>query len=125
MVLQGRKLEIASPVRRMGLHGGCAGKESACNAQSLGWEDALEKGMAIHSSILAWTIPWTEEPDGLQSTGSQRVGYNWTTNRHLLCLLIVSMIFSCFLFKYFSWKMIAVLICIDLEFCNIFDQCVF
>ena len=37
--------------------------------QSLGWEDPLEKGMAAHSSILAWRIPWTEEPDGLQSVG--------------------------------------------------------
>ena len=37
----------------------------------LGWEDPLEKEMAIHSSILAWKIPWTEEPGGLQSTGSQ------------------------------------------------------
>ena len=42
---------------------------------SLGREDPLEKGMAIHSSILAWRIPWTEEPGGLQSTGSQRVGH--------------------------------------------------
>ena len=41
---------------------------------SLGWEDPLEKEMATHSSILAWRIPWTEEPGGLQSTGSQRVG---------------------------------------------------
>ena len=40
---------------------------------SLGWEDLLEKGMAIHSSILAWKIPWTEDPGGLQSIGSQRV----------------------------------------------------
>ena len=39
--------------------------------QSLGLEDFLEKGMATHSSILAWEIPWTEEPDGLQSMGSQ------------------------------------------------------
>ena len=42
--------------------------------QSLGWEDPLEKEMAIHSSILAWRIPWTEEPGRLQSTGLQRVG---------------------------------------------------
>ena len=42
--------------------------------QSLGLEDPLEKGMATHSSILVWTIPWTEEPSGLQSMGSQRVG---------------------------------------------------
>ena len=44
--------------------------------RSLGWEDLLEKDMAIHSSILAWRIPWTEEPGGLQSTGSQRVRYD-------------------------------------------------
>ena len=44
--------------------------------QSLGWEDPLEKGMATHSSILAWRIPWTEEPGWLQSTGSQRVGHD-------------------------------------------------
>ena len=43
---------------------------------SLGWEDPLEKEMATHSSILAWRIPWTEEPGGLQYTGSQRVGHN-------------------------------------------------
>ena len=42
--------------------------------QSLGWEDPLDKGMATHSTILAWRIPWTEEPGGLQSMGSQRVG---------------------------------------------------
>ena len=44
--------------------------------QSLGWEDALEKEMATHSSILAWNIPWTEEPGRLQSTGSKRVGHD-------------------------------------------------
>ena len=44
--------------------------------QSLGWEDPLEEGMATHSSVLSWRIPWTEEPDGLQSMGSQRVGHN-------------------------------------------------
>ena len=43
--------------------------------QSLGREDPLEEDMAAHSSILAWRIPWTEEPGGLQSMGSQRVGY--------------------------------------------------
>ena len=42
----------------------------------LGQEDPMEKGMATHSSILAWTIPWTEESGGLQSMGSQRVGRN-------------------------------------------------
>ena len=44
--------------------------------RSLGWEDPLEKGMATHSNILAWKIPWMEEPGGLQSMGSQRVGHD-------------------------------------------------
>ena len=44
--------------------------------RSLGWEDPPEEGMATHSSILAWRIPWTEEPGGLQSMGLQRVGHN-------------------------------------------------
>ena len=44
--------------------------------RSLGQEDPLEKGMATHSSILAWRIPWTEEPGGLQSVGSQRVSHD-------------------------------------------------
>ena len=44
--------------------------------QSPGWEVPLEKGIAIHSSILAWGIPWTEKPGGLQSKGLQRVGHN-------------------------------------------------
>ena len=48
--------------------------------QSLGQEDPLEKGMATHSSILAWRIPWTDEPGGLQSMGSQRVGHDGATN---------------------------------------------
>ena len=42
----------------------------------LGWEEPLEKRMAIHSSVLAWRIPWTEEPGGLQSMGLQRVGHD-------------------------------------------------
>ena len=48
--------------------------------QSLGQEDPLKNGTAIHSSTLAWRIPWTEEPGGLQSVGSQRVGHDWVTN---------------------------------------------
>ena len=44
--------------------------------QSLGWEDPLEKEMAIHSRTIAWKIPWTEEPGRLQSMGSQRVGHD-------------------------------------------------
>jgi len=48
--------------------------------QSLGWEDPLEKGMATYSSILAWRIPWTEEPRGLQSMRSKIVGNNCVAN---------------------------------------------
>ena len=48
--------------------------------QSLGQEDPLEKEVVKHSSILAWEIPWTEEPGGLQSMGSERVRHDWTTN---------------------------------------------
>ena len=48
--------------------------------RSLGREDPLEKGMATHSSILGWRIPWTEKPGGLQFMGSQRVSHNWVTN---------------------------------------------
>ena len=43
----------------------------------LGWEDPLEEEMTTHSNILAWEIPWTEEPGGLQAMGSQRVGYDF------------------------------------------------
>ena len=64
----------------MDLPGGSDGKESACKQEtqvrSLGLEDPLEKGMATHSSVLAWRISWTEEPGGLQSVGLQRVGHN-------------------------------------------------
>ena len=49
--------------------------------QSLGWEDPLEKGMATHSSILAWRMPWTEEPGGLQSMGLQRVRHDSATKQ--------------------------------------------
>ena len=63
-----------------GFPGGSDGKESACSAGDLGLipgrEDPLEKEMATHSSILAWTIPWMEEPGRLQSMGLQRVGHD-------------------------------------------------
>ena len=59
-------------------------KESACNVEDLGSIPgsgrSLEKGMATHFSILAWRIPWTEEPGRLQSMGSQRVKHNGATN---------------------------------------------
>ena len=50
-------------------------------AQYLDWDDLLEKEMATHSSILVWKIPWTEEPGGLQSMGSQRVGHDLVNER--------------------------------------------
>ena len=64
-----------------GIPGGSGGKESACVMwetwiQSLGWEDSPGEENGNHSSILAWRIPWTEEPDGLQSMRSQRVEQN-------------------------------------------------
>ena len=59
----------------MGFPGGLLVKnlpaKQEMQVRSLAWEDPLEKGMATHSGILAWEIPWTEEPDGLQSMGSQ------------------------------------------------------
>ena len=76
-----------------GLPGGSDSNEYACNAWDLrsihGQKDPLEKGMVTHSIIIAWRIPWTEEPVGLQSMGSQRVGHNWATNSNqkLVCLL--------------------------------------
>ena len=64
----------------MGFPCGAAGKESACNAGDLGSipgsERSLEEEMATHSSILAWEIPWTEEPSRLQSMGLQRVRHD-------------------------------------------------
>ena len=68
----------------MGGHGSSLGAQMAKTppavwdtwVQSLGQEDPLEEGMATHSGIHAWSIPWTEEPGRLQSTGSQRVGHD-------------------------------------------------
>ena len=53
-------------------------------AQSLGREDPLEEEMATNTSILAWTVPWTEKPGGLQSMGLQRAGHNWAINNILI-----------------------------------------
>ena len=61
----------------------------------LGWEDPLEKGMAIHSSILAWRIPWTEEPGWLQSVGLQRVGHDWTINTHTVLFQLLCNVHCC------------------------------
>ena len=69
----------------MGFPGGSAVKNPPAMQETqvwfLGQEDPLEKEMAIHSSILAWKIPQTEEPGGLQSMGSQRVGQDWAAKQ--------------------------------------------
>ena len=68
--------------KRLGFSSGLDDKESVHSVANpgsircLGWEDPLEKGLATHSTILAWRIPWTEEPGGLQSMGSQRVRHD-------------------------------------------------
>ena len=94
--------------------------------QSLGWEDPLEKEIAAHSSILAWEIPWTQEPGGLQSTGSQRVGHEHS----FMCLLAISMSSSvqCFFmsFLYFLivlllWSFESSLYSLDTN--SLFDMC--
>ena len=61
--------------------------------QTPGQEDLLEKEMATHSSTLAWKIPWMEEPGGLQSMGSQRIGHDWATSLSLsLCNTSISLL---------------------------------
>ena len=68
----------------MGFPGNSAGRKSTCNAGALGWEDSLEKGMASQSSILAWRIPWTEEPDRLHTVSPWGRKESDTTEWHSL-----------------------------------------
>ena len=79
-VLDYTGLFLVSPMIKVGFPGGSDGKESACKAGdlglTLGLKDPLEKGMATHPTILAWRIPWTEEPGGLLCMGSQGAGHN-------------------------------------------------
>ena len=63
----------------------CLSAMQETQVQSLGWEDPLKKGMATHSSTLAWKIPWTAEPGGLQSMGAKRVEQVWATPLSLSC----------------------------------------
>ena len=78
-------IQISLPFPNKRLPVGSDSKESACNEGDTGLihgSDPLEKGMATHSSILAWEIPWTEKPGGLQSMGLQGVGHDGVTNTH-------------------------------------------
>ena len=84
---------------------------------SLDWEEPLEKGMTTHSGILAWRIPWTEDPGGLQSLGSQRAKHNWATNTFADCRGWPSPSLNCFYFSRTGslWK----------DLCDWVDQCLF
>ena len=68
--------------------------------QSLGQEDPLEEEIATHSSILAWRIPWAEEPGGLQSTLSKRVGHNQATNTFIFTYLSLYLVKSHLFFSF-------------------------
>ena len=68
---------------------------------SLYWDDPLEESMATHSSILAWRIPWTEEPGGLWSIGSQSVGLNWSDLARMHVYHILSQYALLFIYYYF------------------------
>ena len=78
--------------------GGQDGKESTCNAGDLtsvlGLGRSPGEGNGYHSSILAWRIPWTEDPSRLQSMGSQRVGHDWATFTHMLLFICCSTKFA-------------------------------
>ena len=83
--------DISSKEKIRGIPGCVSDKEPACQCRRRrvmglipSWEDLLEEGITTHSSILAWEIPWTEKPGGLQSMGSQRVGHNWSNLAHTI-----------------------------------------
>ena len=95
--------------------------------RSLGWKDPLEKGTATHSNILAWRIPWTEEPGGLQSMGSQRVGHNRALSIHFLKLnrsqnVTVSWSWFVFILVFFFLTPSSV-IPVDRTLCHLQFQC--
>ena len=73
--------------------------------RSLGWADPQEKGVATHSSIHAWRIPWSKEPGGLQSVWSQRVGYDWLTHTHThTTFMMFSEFYSHFTMRKLKWR---------------------
>ena len=103
--------------------GGSDSKEYICNQEtwlwSLGQEDSLEKGMAPYSSILAWRIPWTEEPGGLESKGLQRVVDDWGTNTLVSMCRVVSSVVAkgCLLWSVCSLDKLLVSLC-PASFCT-------
>ena len=86
MLISAIQHESANYTHTLGFVGGTSGKEPACQCRThkrlevwaLGWEDPLEEGMATHPSILAWEMPQTEEPGGLESMGSHRIRHDWS-----------------------------------------------
>ena len=78
----------------LGFPGGSDSKEPDSNMGDLGWEDPLEKGMATHSSILAWRIPWTEKSGRLQSMGLPRVRHDWVTYTHTQTHTLISLVWG-------------------------------
>ena len=70
--------------------------------RSWGLEDPLEKEIASHSSILAWKISWTEEPGGLQSMGSQKVGHDWATNIYSLTRICAIFVNKSYFYQHFN-----------------------
>ena len=79
-MLSGKAHRAQAAIFKDYFSGGSAVKNPPAIEGSLSWKDPLEKDVATHSSILAWRIPWTEEPGGLQSMESQRVGHDLVTS---------------------------------------------
>ena len=94
---------------------------------SLGWEDSLGKGMATHSSILAWRIPWTEEPGSLQSRASQRVKHNWVTNipsQHTEMHFTATNLLLTLSWVYLSKSLAPIVLCFEMHPCwaNVYGE---
>ena len=94
--------------------------------QSLGWEDPLGKVIASHSSILAWKISWTEEPGGLQSMGSQRVGHNWATNTYSFTRICAIFVNKSYFYQHFNNHQDLLLFClwvVNVVLCLVTQSC--
>ena len=93
-----------------GFPGGVSGKELICQCRrhkrqqvkTLGWKNPMEQGLVILSNILAWRMPWVEEPGGLWSMGSQRVGHDWSDLACMYRWWILMLV----IFPYTSWALV-------------------